>query len=411
MYIRKHVGMVCVCIMVLGAVVFGAAGAKAEERCDLIVTNMLDEEIYAIHVRYSTPYGDPRNSSSRIYLRPGDTIRLGVQGVTLAEAIVVELITKSYEFNDLSGLKPERTLEVEIASEDGRLRLRRDSGDMAEGRERVFLSDDNRANAVDRDFLTDAKTLEDVVQLVTQKTEEAGLVLGELTHFDLEAGAISDHAHALERCPEVIDAWNETHSVEARWTGGWRTTVPGAMSVCGAATGTVGLDKTLFEQGTERGKNVFFPVFWMEWYGVGSAQNVDESEPEQGIGIRLRFQIPEGGANAMLDALMSDLRVDGYRPLFFQLERAVEDGREDNDLWFIEGEGDKFDDQDAMQEQLFAAYGDGTLRGAKAAWVRTEAFDMAKSGAQPPAMPGVLLLFTKGVYEATFIPDASMLMP
>ncbi len=71
------------------------------------------------------------------------------------------------------------------------------------------------------------------------------------------------------------------------------------------------------------------------------------------------------------------------------------------DLPFYESEGDKHDDQEAMQNLLFAAYKNGTLAEASAAWIQEE---------NPSTSPGVLTIFSKGTFEAVFIPNGSMLM-
>jgi|GEM_PF-5704473 Mannan-binding protein. len=53
------------------------------------------------------------------------------------------------------------------------------------------------------------------------------------TIIDIEAGPIWSNEHADTRCPEVAEEWTASNpGREARWTGDWKTTVPGEMSVC-----------------------------------------------------------------------------------------------------------------------------------------------------------------------------------
>lgn len=390
----------------------GAAGVRAGERCDLIFVNSLNEEIVSLRVQYSTPYGEPRNSSSHVFLRPGGMYRIGVQGVILPERILVDLATKTYDFADLSGLNPDEDMRLEVVHEDGGPVLKRADaeGSAAKGVERDYLTGENRVNAVDRDLLTDAKTFDEVRALVVEKAQEERQALGPLRGFDLEAGPIWNHEHALSRCPEVTEEWNQSHDGKARWTGTWTTTVEGEMSVCGCVAGAAELSGTLFEEDGGWGRTLYFPVEWSDWHGVARVQAMDKNNSEEGIGIDIRLPIPGPGADAMLDGLLSDLRVDGYRPLHFQLKTWDEKhGQADeSDLDFRESKGDKYDDQDKMQELLSAAYDASTLTEAVAVWVREDTFEKLKAGEEAPGGPGVMTLFSQGTFEAVFIPDMRM---
>ncbi len=51
--------------------------------------------------------------------------------------------------------------------------------------------------------------------------------LAEVAQIEVEAGPIWSQADAERKCPEVAKANG------GAWTGQWRTTVPGRMSVCG----------------------------------------------------------------------------------------------------------------------------------------------------------------------------------
>lgn len=52
--------------------------------------------------------------------------------------------------------------------------------------------------------------------------------------YNVNAGPIRNQNHARTTCPEICDLW------EAEWTGSWKTTIPGQMSVCQCKGGTLG---------------------------------------------------------------------------------------------------------------------------------------------------------------------------
>ena len=353
---KKHA---CLYLVLFAACVMPV---NAGERVDLLFTNRLDEEIVDVRVRYATPYDEPRHHSSHVNLPPGDGAwRVGVQGATLPEQIIFDLATKSYVFGDLSDLDPANDMRLEIAHEDGHPILRRTDGDgdaAVQGEEREYLTAANRPNAVNRDFLTSAATWEEVRELVAKTVLEAQ---------DVEAEPIWD---------------------------------------------TAGIEETVFAEDDGWGETAYFPVFWKDWIGVARVQNMDKDDEDEGIGFDLRFHIPENGAEEMLDALLSDLCVDGFRPWRFAMR--TRDGEKDEgdvvDLVFHESEGDKYDHQDAMLQHLFAAYADGSVAEASATWVKEEAFDALKAGEEPETSPGVLVMFSRGTFEALFIPNGSMLM-
>jgi hypothetical protein len=391
-----------------------AAGAAAGERADIMIVNGLDQEIVSFRVKYSTPYAEPRHSSSHIFLPPGQDYRVGVQGVILPERILIDLAEKTYDFADLSGLKPDKEMRIEAVHEDGLPRLRRlDAGDAeAAGVEIDYLTDANLTNVVDRDFLTSAGTWEEVRELVAETVNGMRGRLGAAETFDLEAGPIWNQAYAESRCPEVVEEWNGENGVFARWTGQWRTTIPDEMSVCVCVKGTAGLAETFFLEDLGWGKTWYFPVFWKEWFGVARVQAMDNDDPEEGIGIDLRFKLPAAERETMLDDLMSDLRVDGFRLGRFRMETwdSEKEERVEVELDFHEGDKDKYDAQDEMQAALFAAYGDSDFVKAAATWVGEETFEKAKNGEELPAEQGVLLMFSGGIFEALFVPDGRDLM-
>ena len=127
------------------------------------------------------------------------------------------------------------------------------------------------------------------------------------------------------------------------------------MSVCNHIEGTAELSETLFEEDAEWGAAWYFPVLWKERHGVTRVQMMDKRAPEEGNGIDLRFTL-SGNDDVVeaLDEFLSDLRVDDFRPWRFTMRRWNEDEQEarEVDVAFAEMEGDKYDHQDAIQEQL-----------------------------------------------------------
>lgn len=384
----------------------------AGERCDLHFVNEHAEEIIDIRVKYSTPYGEPRFDRSRVNLSQGEEYRIGVQGTTLPELIIIDLATKSYVFDQLSGLEPANEMRLAIVHEDGKPGMRRlDAEGRIEGTEKEYLTVANRPNAVDKDILVAATTLDEVGEVITQKIEEERENLGELDAFDVEAGPIWNQAHAQERCPEVALEWGEKNDREARWTGQWTTTVPGEMSVCGCMAGTADMEETITIEDEGWGKTAYFPVFWQDWHGIGYVSETGVSD--DGLAVGLRFRLRED-AVAMLDALFSDLRVDGYRPVRFALKRMEnkEGGREamlESEINFGAEKDDKWDAHDRIMEALSEGYAGDVLEGTLA-WVEDDAFEKAREGGEVPGTRGVLCFFTKETFEAFFIPDGMMLL-
>jgi hypothetical protein len=338
-----------------------------------------------------------------------------VQGVILPERILIDTATATYDFDDLSGLNPDREMRLEVLREDGLPRLRRLDSEDAEvvGMAIEYLTPENRPNAVDRGFLTRARSLEDIQALVKTAMKDATRdEFGEEPSFDLEAGLIMDQEQAESRCPEVVEEWNAANDGAALWNGNWSTTVPDEMSVCGCAPGVVTLSGTLFEQDDGWGKALSFPLLWMEWIGVARVRAVDGDDSGKGLVIDLRFSLPDEGREEMLDELMSDLRVDGFRPWSFQM--AAVDREEEKiaevELAFHDGDKDKYDAQDEMQEALFAAYNDADTLQAIAIWVEEEEYEKARNGEDLSAAQAVRILFGKRTFNAIFVPDGRMLM-
>ena len=162
------------------------------------------------------------------------------------------------------------------------------------------------------------------------------------------------------------------------------------------------LGDILFTKTFDGRTTLSFPVFWTSDYaGYGSATPVDLDEPDAGIAITVTVPLPEDDAADVTDNLMSDLRVDGYRPAHFQLRAK---GDDDKEVDFLEGDGNKYDDQDVVQEHLAAVFGKGTLLEAEVIWVKTEVFEKAKADNEAPEGPGVRVRIANGQFQALFLP-------
>lgn len=403
-------------VFFIAGVLFAVVGgfSAASERCDIVYTNGLDETILGVRVKYSTPYDESRFDSSRIDLPAGGVYRIGVQGTILPELMIIDLATKSFVFHDLTGLNPAGYMRIAIEHKEGKPLIRRtDAEGEAEGIERDYLTIENRPNAVDKDFVLDAATPDELRDLIRERIAEMRANLGEVEAFDVEAGPIWNHQYALERCPEAAREWSGENGREARWTGQWRTTVPGEMSVCDCVVGTADEEGTIFLEDEGWGDRAFFPVSWKEWFGVGliAERNVFPG----GLPIVMRFQLPEVGATAMLNEFLEDLRVDGFRPVRFAVEAAKLDDDGDaimlieEEIDFNERDEDKWNAHDRVMESLNAAYA-GTALKASLAWVEDDAFEKAKAGGEVSETRGVLCRFTKDTFEAVFLPDAGIFM-
>lgn len=399
-------------VVVLFAVVGGISAAG--ERCDIVYANGLDETILGVRVKYSTPYGEPRFSSSRIDLPAGGEYRIGVQGVILPEQMLIDLATKSYVFNDLSGLEPAGRMRIAIEHKEGKPRIRRsDAEGEAEGIERNYLTVANRPNAVDKDSVMQAESCGELAVLLDRQIDEATERQGKLETVDIEAGPVWNQRHAQERCPEVAREWSDQHGREARWTGNWRTTVPGEMSECGCVAGTVDKEGTIFIEDDGWGEATYFPVFWKEWFGVGYVG--EQNMTGACLPVVMRFRLPDGDAATMFHELLEDLRIDGYRPVLFRAQAAELDGDGgpaellDEEIDFRKLGDDKWDAHDRVMEALSAVYARTALR-ASLAWVENDAFEKAGAGEDIPKTRGVLCSFTKDTFEAVFVPDGSMLL-
>ena len=341
MHKTKYTVLPLACLLTFA---FAAHAALASSRSDITLINGLNEPITAVKILYDTPYGEPRPSSSNIVLPPEGEYRLGIQGVTLPTRIILYLPLSSYEFTDLSGLAPESAMRLEVAYKNGVPRLRRE-GDAAKsvsGSERKYLTPENRPYAVDRDFLSDATTMEEVRNLVAGTAAEA-------------------------------------------------------------EPATTNLDAILFTETFDNRTTLYFPVFWTSDYaGYAGATPADLDAPDAGLAVMVNVPLPESEAPDAADNLMSDLRVDGYRPAQFQL-RAKGDA-DDKEVNFLEGDGDKYDDQDVVLEHLTAVLEKGTLLEAEIIWVKEEAFEKAKASKDFLEGPGVRVRIANGQFEAFFLP-------
>ena len=158
------------CLVHFILLLVAACGVSAAgERCDIYYENELDEEIVDIRVKFSTPYDEPRHSSARVNLPPGGSFRIGVQGTTLPEVIIVDLALKSLVFDDLSGIDPANDMRLAIVMEDGSPRLRRtDAVGEAVGVENEYLTAVNRPNAVDKDRVMALETADELGTVIVR---------------------------------------------------------------------------------------------------------------------------------------------------------------------------------------------------------------------------------------------------
>lgn len=402
------------CLLFAGGLLVVGGVAAAGERCHIIYTNGLDETILGLRVKYSTPYDEPRFDNSRISLPAGRDYSIGVQGAILPELIIVDLATKSYVFTDLSGLNPADRMHIAIERVENTPLIRRiDAEGEVEGRERGYLTAANRPNAVDKDHVMEVAGYDELMELIRERIGEAAESQGELEAFDLEAGPIWNQRYALERCPEVAREWSEKNGREARWTGHWLTTVPGEMSVCGCVAGTADEKGTVFVEDEWRGETTYFPVFWMEWFGVGYAATTGGSG--EGMTIGMRFRLPDENVTEMLGELLEDLRVDGYRPVRFAVEAADLNGDGDaeellnEEIDFRAADGDKWDAHDRIMALLDAGYA-GTTVEASLVWVDDGAFEEVKAGGEVPETRAILCRFTKDILEVVFVSDGSVFL-
>jgi hypothetical protein len=337
---KQYTILSLVCLLTLA---LGAHTALASNRCDITFVNALNEPITAVKILYDTPYGEPRASSSAIVLAPENEYRLGIQGVTLPTRIILYLPLSSYDFTDLSGLAPDAAMRLEVTDENGIPRLKRedDAAKSVSGSEYRYLTPENRPYAVDRDFLTDCKTMEEVRTLVAETAADA-----EPPQAKLDAILFTETFH----------------------------------------------DRTALH----------FPVFWTEdYFGYASATPIDSDDPDAGLAVTVTVPLSGNNAPDALDALMSDLRVDGYRPAMFECSAR---GGDDKEINFLEGDGDKYDDQDVVQEHLASLLEQGTLREAMVVWVPVEAFEKAKAANEFPEGPGVRIRVANGQVQAFFLP-------
>lgn len=388
-------GLRIACLVIVCMVLYAS---HAGEHCDVLYVNQTEEEVLAIRCRYATPYDEPRHDKSGKNLPPGGEFRLGIQGVTLPELILIDFATKSFVFEDLSGLNPESDMRLEIAHEDGRPLLRRLGAEGgAVGEEREYLSAANRPNAVDKDSLANVADIDELVALLRVRITEEQRRLGDVERFDVEAGPIWSQEHAMERCPEVAREWGGMHDSEARWTGHWLTTVPGEMSVCNCMTGTADEDW---------GKTIYFPVSWRGRYGAGLAAE-PRRQSEDDLPIGLRFKLPAGGELELLDELLSELRLDGLRPAKLVVEMWME-GREDEeekgDIDFRQEDDSPWSVYAMVMEVLDEAYEFDRLD-VKLFLVEQNAFKLAEDGDTKEPIRGAFCVFSKGIFETILMPD------
>ncbi|MDL2307762.1 hypothetical protein LJC48_07055 [Desulfovibrio sp. OttesenSCG-928-C06] len=324
--------------------VFGAHTALAAERSDITLSNNLDEPIINVKILYDTPYDETRPSKSEVVILPERSYRLGIQGVTYPTQIILYLPTTSYEFPDLSAIGPEKTMHLEVAYENGvpYLVMADEPEKKARGIERKLFFPDSGDYAVDRDFLTDCKTIFDVRDLLNETAQEAG----------------GDDGMEIQGRMQAMEAFDGVQTL-------------------------------------------YFPVAWTSDY-AGYASVIFEGPDGAADNLVINVYVPliNDTPAKTIDDLMSDLRVDGYRPARFEYRLA----NESKDIEFLEGDGDKYDDQDAIQEILDAAIAEDDLMEAGVLWVQEDAFEKMKETDSRPEAPVVFVRVTQNLFQAKFIP-------
>lgn len=401
------------CRALLFTVALSAAACgvtAAGESFAFSVANALDETIVEIRVMYAVPGGKPRFDRFRVNLPAGGEYRLEGREAGLPEQLIVDLAETSHVFEDLSGLAPTSGMRVAADRGEEVPRLRRLDGEgTAQGAARNYLSAANRPNAVDKADLATVGSLDAVGDLIIRHVDEQLARMGDLERFDVEAGPIMDHAHAGERCPEAVREWSGANGREARWTGHWRTTVPGEMSVCGCMTGTADDEETIAFELDGWGKRAFFPVSWKGRLGVGMVEEAGVFP--NGVAVAMRFRLPDDAPLALLRVLMEDLLADGFSPTRFSLRAGEvpadgdgEDMRE-TEIDFRTKDGDKRDAFERVMAALRTGYASPALEGTLT-WVEDGAIERVKAGEKAPETRGVLCFFGKGVFEAVFLPGS-----
>ena len=361
-------------------------------------------ELMSVRAELKTEH-ESRNDSSRICLASGQDYRIGVSGAIEPMRIRLSFADGEWEFADLSGLNmtADMTLIVSYAGEV--FRLEQENPD---GTRRVLtgvpvwqMTDANRANAVAKEKLLGAKSLNDVRSLVKEAVEAGGG--GQQPEaFPVEAGPLWNNAHATEHCPEVLREWNAARPAgtpEARWTGDWTTTVPGTMSVCTFMKGGAGLEGTLFEE--RGGAMLHFPIVWAGLSGSGSAALMGGDSGDLAVILRLNL---EGNA---LETIFKDLAKSGYRPWRVDLEkRIIGEGEELN--YAKAGQNAEQSWAEALKK-LEAARAAGSLRDFTCPLVTEATFQELAAGKEVTPAPGALLRCGPGTLEVIFISDGSLL--
>ncbi len=371
----------------------------------ILYENETPFELVSIRATLETTRG-MRNTHSRVNLARGGAYSIGVNGAVKPLRIQVEFAAGRLEFDDLSGLRAEEDMRLAVIHDESGTRLEQAGTDdpprAAQGRAVWFLNDGNRPNAVSKAVIVKAENMDDVRRMVKDAVSAAGGGQKQAS-FAVEAGPIWNNDHAGERCPELLKEWSGTRGPgepEARWAGGWSTTVPDQMSVCVFLAGPAGIEDTLFEE--DEGKKLAFPVAWGDTVGVGQAAPLSDDSPD--IAVLLRLALKEN----TLRAVFEDLAKEGYRPWTADVrKRRIEDGVV---LRYGKGGKDAEADWAGLFETLAAARGDCSLHDAAVVLVSEKSFRDAAEDKKPAPAPGVLLRCGPGNVEAVFVPDGSILM-
>ncbi|MDL2307761.1 hypothetical protein LJC48_07050 [Desulfovibrio sp. OttesenSCG-928-C06] len=336
---KLHATLVAACLITL---VFGAHAALASGLSGITLNNKLDESILNVKILYIDSDGDRWNSSPKVLIQPDDLYYFDAQDTDDPEVIILHLSASSYEFPVHIPSRADGGIKLDVTYEDGvpYLKMAEDPEQAFIGVEKKLFYPESGDYAVDRDYLSDCETYEDVIRLIQETAQDAG--------------------------------GDEGKDTIAQFT----------------PIETFGQSETLY-----------FPVAWTsDHIGYGSIMKVKGSITSGALVFAVSVPLNDEPAST-IDDLMSDLRVDGYRPFEFKY-RLMDDG---DAVEFLSGEGDKYDDQDVIQDTLAPAMAKDDLVEAEVLWVKEEAFEKAKETGESPDGSFVVVRITPKLFQAEFI--------
>lgn len=215
--------------------------------------------------------------------------------------------------------------------------------------------------------------------------------------MDIEAGPIWNNEHATERCPEAVREWIAGNGDEGdpRWTGHWKTTVPGEMSVCNVVKGPARVTEVVSED--EQG-GLVFPAVWNDYPCIARVSGDSDGDV---TGLNIAVEIESGDSVEGMVELLSEL---GVRPWKAEIEyhgnhdvkRTVEYGDSDmsakrawNDVVKLHQEGVE----------------DGSLFVMRVMLLENSAYKRRTQGRHTASEPGGVLRMAKGSLDVSILRD------